>query len=153
LSKNPIAGPSSSSTEPRTDTRSERAPAGDQLARAQRIVDAALDRKAEKPVALDVREVSSFADTFVILSGRSDRQVRAIVDHIAHVMKQAGERALGIEGLEEGRWVLMDYGDVIVHVFDPETRSHFDLERLWSDAPPLPLAGVESEPEDSDSPD
>ncbi|MGH0036165.1 MAG: ribosome silencing factor [Myxococcota bacterium] len=113
------------------------------LERVQRIVDAALERKAERPVALDVREVSSFADTFVILTGRSDRQVRAIAEHIVEVVKAAGERPLGVEGREEGHWVLMDLGDVIVHVFDPETRDHYDLERLWSDAPSLPLANVE----------
>jgi ribosome-associated protein len=120
-----------------------REPDPQQLARAQRIVDAALERKAERPVALDVRAISSFADTFVIVTGRSDRQVRAIAEHIAEVTRGGGERPIGIEGREEGHWVLMDYGDLIVHVFDPETRDHYDLERLWSDAPALPLSHAE----------
>jgi ribosome-associated protein len=121
--------------------------ASERLARVQRIVDAALERKAEKPVALDVRDVSSFADAFVILTGRSDRQVRAIAEHIVDVVKAAGERPLGVEGREEGHWVLMDLGDIIVHVFDPETREHYDLERLWSDAPKLPLTNLEPAPD------
>lgn len=138
MRENPNPNPESPSSDGST--------AGDRLDRAQRIVDAALERKAEKPVALDVREVSSFADTFVILTGRSDRQVRAIADRVAEVMKGAGERAIGVEGLDEGHWVLMDFGDVIVHVFDPETREHYDLERLWSDAPVLEIEGAEAEP-------
>lgn len=111
--------------------------------KAQLIVDAALERKAEAPVALDVREVASFADTFVLLSGRSDRQVRSIADFIARTLKNHGDRPLGVEGLDEGRWVLMDCADVVVHVFVPEAREHYDLERLWSDAPALELDGVE----------
>ena len=96
---------------------------------------AGIDRKADDPVVLDVRDVVSFADAFVFLTGRSDRQVRAIADAIELAMKQRGDRALGVEGLEEGRWVLIDLNDVIVHVFQPEVREHYDLERLWSDAP------------------
>jgi len=107
------------------------------LEKAQRIVEAALDRKAEDPVVLDVRQVTSYADTFVILSGRSDRQVRAIAEEIALQLKQAGDPPLGVEGLGENRWVLIDAGDVVVHVFNPETRAHYALERLWSDAPVL----------------
>ncbi len=107
--------------------------------RAQLIVDAALERKAERPVALDMREVSSIADTFVLVTGRSNRQVRAVADGILERLRALGERPLGVEGMDEGRWVLLDLGDVIVHVFEPEVREHYDLERLWSDAPPLDL--------------
>ena len=113
------------------------------LEKAQLIVNAALERKAEAPVALDVREIASFADTFVLVSGQSDRQVRAIADFIARSLKNAGDRPLGVEGLETGSWVLMDCNDVIVHVFVPEVREHYDLERLWSDAPVLELESVE----------
>lgn len=113
------------------------------IKKAQLIVDAALERKAEAPVALDVREIASFADTFVLLSGQSDRQVRAIADFIARTLKNAGDRPLGVEGLDSGSWVLMDCNDVIVHIFVPEVREHYDLERLWSDAPVLELEGVE----------
>jgi ribosome-associated protein len=98
------------------------------------VVEAALDVKAEDVVALDVRELSSFADVFVVATGRSDRQVRAIADTIEQAAKRAGQPPLGIEGYAEGRWVLVDLDDVIVHVFTPETRAHYDIERLWSDA-------------------
>ena len=98
------------------------------------VVEAALDVKAEDVAALDVRELSSFADVFVVATGRSDRQLRAIADSIEKAMKQAGVVPLGIEGYAEGRWVLLDLDDVIVHIFVPEAREHYDIERLWSDA-------------------
>ena len=116
-------------------------PAFGALGKARLILETALDLKAEEPVALDMREVSSFADTFIILSGRSDRHVRAVADAIVDALRGAGEEPLGVEGLPEGRWVLIDANDAVVHVFDPETRQHFDLERLWSDAPRLELSG------------
>jgi len=106
------------------------------------IVAAALERKAEAPVALEVGELTSYADAFVILTGRSDRQVRAIVDAILGKLKELGETPLGVEGMEESRWVLIDLGDVIVHVFDDETREAYALERLWSDAKPIEIDTV-----------
>jgi len=118
----------------------------ERVEKAQRLLDAALEGKAERPVALDVRGVSSFADTFLILNGRSDRQVRAIAERVEDALRDRGVRPLGVEGLDEGRWVLIDFGDVVVHVFDPETRDHYDLERLWSDAAPLALEGAENDP-------
>lgn len=102
-------------------------------------VEAALDVKAEDVIALDVGELSSFADVFVVCTGRSDRQVRAIADSIEQAAKRAGQPPLGVEGYSEGRWVLVDLDDVIVHVFEPEARAHYDIERLWSDAPPLAI--------------
>ena len=111
----------------------------EQIERTQRIVAAALEVKAEKPVALDVRELTSFADVVVVLSGRSNRQVRAIVDAIRVSLRDTGEKPLGVEGYNEGRWVLIDLADVIVHVFAPEVREHYDIERLWSDAQPIDL--------------
>lgn len=111
----------------------------DRLAKTRLIVDAALDLKAERPVALDVSEVTSFADVFVVLSGRSDRQVRAIADSIERKLKENGEKPLGVEGYDTASWILMDCNDVIVHVFAPETREHYDLERLWGDAPVIDL--------------
>jgi ribosome-associated protein len=104
------------------------------------VLEAAQDVKAEDLVALDVSELSSFADVFVVCSGRSDRQVRAIADSVEAATKAAGEPPLGVEGYGEGRWVLIDLDDVIVHVFTPETRERYDIERLWSDAPRLPVA-------------
>ena len=111
----------------------------EQIERTQRIVAAALELKAERPVALDVRELTSFADVVVVLSGRSNRQVRAIVDAIRVSLRDTGEKPLGVEGYNEGRWVLIDLADVIVHVFAPEVREHYDIERLWSDAQPIDL--------------
>ena len=107
--------------------------------KARLIVEAARELLAEEIVALDVRQAVSFADVFVVATGRSDRQVRAIGDGVAEALAKAGEKPLGIEGKEEGRWLLMDFGDVIVHVFQPEVRRHYDLERLWSEAAVLDL--------------
>jgi ribosome-associated protein len=105
--------------------------------RARRIAEAALDKKAEDLVALDVREQSSFADTFILATGTSDRHVRTIAESVVERAAELGETPLGVEGLNEGRWVLIDLGDVIVHVFQREVREHYDLERLWSDAAAL----------------
>ena len=105
---------------------------------------AALDKLASDLVAIDVHDVVSFADLFLIISGRSDRQVRSIADGIEEAVKKAGQKVFGIEGRNEGRWVLMDLDDVIVHVFQREVREHYDLERLWSDAQPVDL-GIEIE--------
>ena len=107
--------------------------------KAQIVAEASLERAAEEVVALDVRKAVSFTDVFVICTGRSDRQVRSITDAIEEAVVDRGERPLGIEGYDEGRWVLMDLADVIVHVFQHEVRRRYDLERLWSDAPKLDL--------------
>ena len=97
-------------------------------------VQAILGRKAESVVVLDVRDLTSIADYFIICSGRSNRQVSAIADHIKIFLKKHSIKPLSIEGLKEGLWVLMDYGHVIIHVFYEETRSFYDLEGLWVDA-------------------
>jgi ribosome-associated protein len=107
--------------------------------KARRIAEVAREKLAEDVVALDVRQAVSFADVFIVATGRSDRHVRAIADGIAEALAQAGEKPLGIEGEQEARWLLMDYGDVIVHVFQPDVRRHYDLERLWSEASVLDL--------------
>jgi ribosome-associated protein len=98
---------------------------------------AAADRKASDIAVLDMREVSSITDYFLICSGGSVRQVQAIADAIDEQMSQSGEASLGVEGYREARWVLMDYGDVIVHVFAQDTREFYDLERLWANAPKI----------------
>lgn len=108
--------------------------------KARLIIEAALDMKAENVVALDMSELSSFADVFIILSGGSDRHVRAVSEAIMSALRDHGEQPLGVEGLEEGRWVLIDANDAVVHVFDPEAREEYDLERLWSDADSIDLA-------------
>src|SRR5687768_10937381 len=89
---------------------------------------AAADRKASDVTVLAMRETSSITDYFLICSGGSTRQVQAIADAIDEQMSQSGEVSLGIEGYREARWILMDYGDVIVHVFAQDTREFYDLE-------------------------
>ena len=94
----------------------------------------ALDKKAADLVLLDVQQQSSFTSYFIICSGTSDRQVQAIAAHLEASCKQAGMRPLGIEGVREGRWVLLDYADVVIHIFHEPVREFYDLERLWTDA-------------------
>ena len=98
---------------------------------ALEVTRAALDRKAYDLVVLEVGPFTSIGDYFVICSGRSDTQVQAIADGIERHMAERGVRPLSIEGREHGQWVLMDYGDVIVHVFYVPVREFYDLERLW----------------------
>jgi len=95
------------------------------------------DKKAMDVVVLDMADASSITDYFLICSGGSQRQVQAIADAIGEQLKQAGITSLGVEGYREGHWILMDYGDVIVHVFSQETREFYDLERLWANAPKI----------------
>ncbi len=94
----------------------------------------AMDKKAEDVRVLDVRAISSFSDYFVICSGHSTRHVQGIVRAIEETIDRNKEHPRGIEGLQEGQWVLMDYGDVVVHVFYSPARDFYDLEGLWSDA-------------------
>jgi ribosome-associated protein len=90
-------------------------------------------------VGLDVRAISTFADTFILATGSSDRHVRSVADSIQAALKAHGEAPIGVEGYDEGRWVLLDCDDTIVHLFQHEVRDHFDLERLWSDADAIEL--------------
>lgn len=99
------------------------------------FVQTALAKKAERIVILDVREKTSIADVFIICSGRSSRQVEAIAEHMVLEMKQHGYRPLSSEGVKEGRWALIDYGHILVHVFHEPVRSFYDLDGLWVDAP------------------
>ena len=101
----------------------------------QEILTAAAEVKAEDPQVLDLRKLTSFADYFVIVSGRSDRQVQAIADRIIETLSRKKNKPLGIEGYDSGHWILLDFGPVVAHVFYDETRDFYDLERLWSDAP------------------
>jgi ribosome-associated protein len=100
----------------------------------------AADKKAMDVVVLDMRDASSITDYFLICSGGSERQVQAIADAIDEQLALSGTVTLGVEGYREGRWILMDYGDVIVHVFSQETRDFYDLERLWANAPKVDLS-------------
>ena len=101
---------------------------------AHRIVDLASDKKGSDIVLLRTAELTTMADYFVIASGRSDRQVQALSQAIVDELRDDGIRPLGIEGLAKARWVLIDYGSVIVHVFSPEEREYYGLERLWNQA-------------------
>jgi ribosome-associated protein len=95
----------------------------------------AADGKAEDIVILDVRKISSFTDFFVILSGRSTRHVQALAESIENELRSKRIKTSRAEGLSEGKWVLLDFNDVVVHVFYHEQRSFYDLEGLWHDAP------------------
>ena len=97
-------------------------------------MDLASDKKASDIVLLRTSEVTTMADYFVIASGRSDRQVQALSQAIVDELRDEGIRPLGIEGQSSARWVLLDYGSVIVHLFAPEEREYYGLERLWSNA-------------------
>jgi ribosome-associated protein len=93
------------------------------------------DKKAVNMIALDLREIASFTEYFLIASGMNQRQVQAIADEISEQLKsQLRRRAVRIEGYNSGEWVLLDYGDFVVHLFDKEARDFYDLERLWRDA-------------------
>jgi len=98
-------------------------------------INASLKRKAKNLTILNVKEVSSFADYFIICSGTSDRQVQSIAASIRENLKECGITPLGIEGESLGKWVLMDYEDVIIHVFYEPIREFYEIERLWPDAP------------------
>jgi ribosome-associated protein len=100
-----------------------------------RVVDLMFDRKALNVMLLDLRGVSSATDWFVIASGTSDTHVGAIADNVIEGLKKERVRPLNVEGQREGRWVLIDYFDFVVHVFHPAAREFYQLERLWGDAP------------------
>jgi len=102
-------------------------------------IQAASDKKAENIVALDLRGVASFTDYFLICSGTSTRQVQAIAEAILETLEEHGTRPLHVEGETVAQWILIDYGDLIVHVFEQSAREYYDLERLWRDAERLPI--------------
>ena len=109
------------------------------LALAQRAAQIAIDNKAQDVVLLDLRGVTDMTDFFIIASGTSDTHVRAIGEHVLEEMKKEGTPAHHVEGLERGRWVLLDFVDFVVHVFHPTLRNFYQLERLWADAEQVPL--------------
>jgi ribosome-associated protein len=103
--------------------------------RALLCVNASLGKKAKDLVILNLKQLSSFADYFIICSGTSDRQIRAVAAAIQENLKKAEILPLGIEGETAGSWILLDYDDVVIHVFLETVRTFYDLERLWSEAP------------------
>jgi len=105
------------------------------------IVRAAEEVKAEDISQIDLRGKTILADYFLLMNGRSNIQVRAIVDKIIECMEQAGQREVRLEGYVRGEWVLLDYGDVVVHVMQPEVRAFYGLEEFWRSAPTLDKRG------------
>ncbi len=103
--------------------------------RALECARAALDKKAENVRILDLTKLSGFTDFFVICSGVSDRQVQAIASSVEQHLESQGAELVNFEGFSDGRWVLMDFGDVVVHIFQDALRDYYDLENLWADAP------------------
>lgn len=101
----------------------------------RRAGELALERKAQDVVALDLRGINTATDFFVMASGTSDIQVKAVAEHIVDELKKEGHRADHVEGMEGGRWVLLDYIDFVVHVFHTQSRAFYQLESLWGDAP------------------
>ncbi len=110
--------------------------------KVRRAARAALDKRATDLIVLDVRRVSSVADYFVLCSGRSTTHVETISEAIREDLKSDGTRPTHAEGVAASGWILLDYGDVLMHVFLEDTRAYYALERLWGDAPAVPLDGA-----------
>jgi ribosome-associated protein len=118
-------------------------PVSDAHRRAGIVAHTADEKHGEDVVVLDVGDIISIAETFVFVSASNTRLVRTIVDEVELALKLTdGEGPRSVEGLDDARWVLMDYGDVVVHVFLDETRAYYDLDRLWSDAPQVDWLGL-----------
>jgi ribosome-associated protein len=109
---------------------------------AKKIASLASDHKAIDIAVLDLRKLTSFTDFFIICSGASDRQVQALASAIYDGLKKLGHLPLGEEGLRTGHWALIDYGDVVTHIFYASDRVHYQLEKLWYDAPRLVFKGI-----------
>jgi ribosome-associated protein len=112
---------------------------------------AAADKKAEEIIALDVSERLVLTDVFLVVSGANERQVKAIVDAVDEALHKEGAKAVRKEGVSEARWVLMDYGDIVVHVQHEEDREYYALERLWKDCPVVDLPADLHVPADGDN--
>jgi ribosome-associated protein len=124
-----------------TATPSRRRPAKpkDALELARLAAAAALAKKAQDLLLLDVASLTDYADYFLLISGRATSQVTAIAESVQQVIKKAGVCVLGTDGIKDGRWALIDFGDVVVHVFHQPVREFYDLKFLWADVPRLPL--------------
>lgn len=107
---------------------------------AQKAVFFALEKKAERPVILELSQLSSLADYFVICEAPSERQTQAIAMNIKDELSKLGKRPIGFEGFEQGAWILCDYGDVVVHVFSEGSRQYYHLEGFWKEAVRIPCA-------------
>ncbi|MBT6338529.1 MAG: ribosome silencing factor [Desulfobacula sp.] len=105
----------------------------------------AFERKAKSIIAIDVQKFTSYTDTLVIIEGNSQRQVTSIAQHVIKSLKGLKLKTLGVEGVKEGEWALLDYGEVIIHVFESEKKSFYDIEGLWADAPRIDLSEFKKE--------
>ena len=110
--------------------------------RALLIAALAADKKASDVLVLQMEWLTSFTDYFVICSGSSTTQVKTISDYIVETLKAKGIRPMGLEGVSNAKWVLIDFGDVVVHIFEEETRAFYELEKLWMDAPHLEVPSL-----------
>jgi len=124
------------SLNPQTNVRStaETASAEQLDERVFAALHAASEKKALEPVVLDLRDIASFTDFFVIVSGANERQVQAISDEVYESLKKSGHAAARVEGRKTAEWILLDYGDFVVHVFEQKARKFYDLERLWRES-------------------
>jgi ribosome-associated protein len=120
----------------------EPSPESDVTTAAQRAAALCLERKANDVVVLNLKPVSDMTDYFVIASGTSDTHVRSVAEYVVAELKKDGVRVYHIEGITQGRWVLLDYVDFVVHVFHPALRNFYQLERLWGDAEVMPVVAA-----------
>ncbi len=109
------------------------------IEKAIHLAEAAIGKKGFNLTILEIGRVNPFTDCFLLISGRSDRHVQAIADAVYERMKRSHETILGVEGYKEGKWILIDGGDVIIHIFQESIRTYYDLEGLWIDAPRIPI--------------
>ncbi|HDH11084.1 MAG TPA: ribosome silencing factor [Nitrospirae bacterium] len=109
--------------------------------RAVKVAELAIDKKARDTIILELKDLSTIADYFVICSGENPAQIKAIADAIDEYFSKKKIFPIGKEGLDVAHWVLIDYGDIVIHIFDKETRGFYDLEKFWMDAPRIPVEG------------
>lgn len=128
-----------------TGTHTTTADLSDFDERIRRTLNAAWEKKALDLTVLDLREIASFTDFFVIATGTNKRQVQAISDEVVDQLKRNGTRAARVEGYQNAEWILVDYGDFVVHVFDEKARRFYDLERLWREASRIDVSPPRSE--------
>src|SRR5215211_4442292 len=125
--------------QPSVRSTSQSAPAESLDERVLAALHAAGEKKAIEPVVLDLREIASFTDYFMIVSGANERQVQAIADEVYESLKKAGHASARVEGYKTAEWILLDYGDFVVHVFEQKARKFYDLERLWRESKRIEL--------------
>jgi len=135
MKPNSTAKEQSLNPRPVTRAQAQSTVAADQLdERLVLALHAAAEKKAIDPTVLDLREIASFTDFFFITSGANERQVQAISDEVYETLKKAGSTAARVEGYKTAEWILLDYGDFVVHVFEQKARNFYDLERLWRES-------------------